>query len=205
MDSQISRHPRRPLGGLCALLLIAGLLLPTPAGAAPREYKVDPDQSYITFRVKHLGISWSFGRFNQFSGRIVYDPKDPSQSSVRVVVDAASIDTGNKTRDSHLRGKDFFLVEEYPTITFESTKVEQVAGSQGKRLRVTGNLTLRGITKEVSLEVEKLGEAQDPSGAKRVGFYGVLAINRSDFGMTYMLGGIGNRVELMISLEAFSK
>ncbi len=189
------------------LALAVGMVLSTtsPVLAAPRDYRVDPVHSYITFRVKHLGISWSFGRFNKFSGKIVYDPKNPASSSVRVVVEAASIDTGNQARDSHLRGKDFFLVEKYPTITFESTKVEEVAGSEGKHLKVTGNLTLRGITKEVSLEVEKLGEAQDPSGAKRVGFFGVLTIRRSDFGMTYMMGGIGNQVELYISLEAASK
>lgn len=192
---------------LSALLLLPLALLslafakaaPTPATpAAGSAWKIDAVHSTVLYKIKHLGASWSIGTFNGVSGEVVYDPAKPENSSVRVEIDAASVDTNCKPREDHLRGPDFFSVKEFPKITFASTKVE----ASGNKLAITGDLSLHGVKKSIRFSAEKVGECDlpDPIG-KRRGFYAETTIKRSEFGMQYMLEGIGDEVQLTLALE----
>lgn len=184
--------------------LLASLRSPAPAPAAgnssaAKVYDVDRVHSAVIFRVMHLGTAWNFGRFNEFSGSIRFDEEKPENSSVEIEVAATSIDTGNRGRDDHLRGSDFFESKQFPTITFKSTKVK----SLGKdRLELTGDLTLRGTTKPVTFEVKKTGEGRNRQGKALIGFYGEFQVDRMAHGVSYMPDGLGKEVFLTVSLEA---
>lgn len=168
-----------------------------PAGAV--EYAIDPDHSFIQFRTQHLGFSWLVGRFNRFSGSMTYDPEaGPESQSIRVTIDAASLDTNHAERDKHLRGPDFFNVSNYPTVRFVSTGYE--GGEDGGTL--TGDLTLLGVTQSISFTVRKIGEGADPWGGYRAGFEGSYVLKRRDFGMGYNLGPTAEDVELELMIEA---
>lgn len=188
------------------ILLAAPLFLiplafrsPEPAArAADGVWKIDAVHSAVLFKVKHVGTSWSFGRFNEISGEITYDEAKPENSKVSVSIDPNSIDTNNKKRDDHLRSPDFFSVKEFPKATFTSTKVAK----SGDKLSVTGDLTLHGVTKSITFTAEKVGSSDIPQmGGPRTGFYAETTLKRSDFGMKGMLEGIGDEVTLTLSLE----
>jgi len=159
-----------------AVLALAGIL---PAAAA--EYAIDASHSRIQFSVRHLGISTVTGNFSVFGGALVFDPEAIETGRVEVGIDATSIDTAVEKRDTHLRSPDFLNVDEYPEIRFQSTGVESSEGG----LAVSGNLTIRGVTRPVVLEAEFNGQAEDPWGSSRVGFEATTRINRKDFGLTW--------------------
>jgi polyisoprenoid-binding protein YceI len=175
-----------------ALALVFLLGLAGPASAA-EQYKIDPAHTSIYFRVSHFGLSEVYGRFNEFKGDFTLGEKPRFRLAVR----AESIDTGIEKRDEHLRGPDFFNVKQYPVISFESQSVER----KGERFHVTGNLTLHGVTKQVTLELEKNGEGEGPQGKYRAGFSTKHTLKRSGYGMDYMVGPVGDEVTLMISFE----
>lgn len=181
------------------VILILGLLVVplVPALAADR-YKVDGDHSFVNFRIKHLGLSWADGRFNALSGRFDLDVADPSKCSVSVEVRATSVDTNNAKRDQHLRGPDFFNARQFPVIRFVSTSVESAGGGVWT---LNGKLTLRGVTKPITATLDLVGEGKDPWGGYRAGATAAFSIKRSEFGMTYMLDGLSDEVELVVSLE----
>ena len=155
--------------------------------------------SSVLFKSKHNDVSWFYGRFNELSGTIVYDPADVSKSKVTMEVAAESVDTRNEKLDQHLKSPDFFDAVQFPVIAFESTKV---ASAGEGRLAVTGDLVLHGVMKEVTVELEHVGSADGRRG-KLVGFHGVFTIDRTEFGMTYGAdGGLGKEVELTVSVEA---
>ena len=156
-------------------------LLGVSASAHAAAYKLDPDHTSITFKIRHL-LSWVSGSFDQFEGTFEYEPGKPELWKANAVIQAASIDTGVQQRDEHLRKKDFFEVETYPTIAFESTKAAAVSETAA---RVEGNLTIHGVTRPVVLDVEILGEAKDPWGNEMAGFTATTTINRKDFGLTW--------------------
>jgi polyisoprenoid-binding protein YceI len=174
------------------------LALPALAAAAATTYNVDPVHSTVGFKVRHFVTSVP-GRFNDFAGTIVYDPENPAASKVEFTVQAASLDTRNERRDGHLKSADFFDVEKHPTLTFKSKKV---SGS-GDALQLTGDLTIRGVTKEVTVPVEVLGTM----GAK-AGFATEFKIDRTDFGVAWNRaaegGGsiLGDEVTIRIDVEA---
>jgi polyisoprenoid-binding protein YceI len=150
-------------------------------------------------------ISTVRGSFSGVAGEIVYDPDDPTRSSVRVEIDAASIDTGNKDRDNHLKGPDFFDVANYPKITFESTKVEK----RGDNWVAYGQLTIKGVTREIAIPFRLNGPIKDPWGNLRIGVEAeTITLNRQDFGISWNqvldAGGlaVGNEVSVYISAEA---
>lgn len=199
---------RTLLAAAVAAPLLAGLgfaFLPTPAAAsatpapvaaAAETYSVDTAHSHIQFRTTHMGVSYAHGRFNDFTGDFALG----DAPSVRLEVQAASIDTAVDKRDDHLRSPDFFNAKQFPKITFASTKIEK----QGEdAYSVTGDLTLLGKTKEVSFEAKKIGEGERGRAGYLAGVHASFPIRRSDFGMTYGIenGGVGDEVLLEISLE----
>ena len=168
---------------LCGLFL-AGALMTSPAMAA--DYKIDiPGQhAFITFKASHLGYSFIVGGFNDFDGSFSHDASNPGASTAQVTIQAASIDTNHAERDKHLRSDDFLDVSNHPTITFESTGYS--AGADGDKL--TGNLTMHGVTKEIVIDVRHIGEGKDPWGGYRSGFIGNVMLNASDFGLPDWVG-----------------
>jgi len=169
------------------------------AHAEPVTFKIDPVHSTVLFRIMHLNISPSYGRFADPTGTFVIDSTDVTKSSFDINIDVTKVNTDSTKRDEHLRGPDFFSVQQFPTATFKSTSVKDAGGG---KLDVTGNLTLRGVTKPVSLTMTKTGEGD--RGARfgyRAGFEGTVTLKRSDFGITYMMDGLGDEVQLTIALE----
>lgn len=185
-------------------LLLALLLLPALARAEPAVYKVDADHSGVNFSIRHFVTNVS-GRFREFDGVIKYDKQDPAASSVELTVRAASIDTANNDRDEDLRSKKFFDVQAFPTLTFTSTKV---VAKEASMLEVTGNLTLHGVTRQVTLPVAVLGTMRAPRGEK-AGFETSFTIDRKEFGITWnnvLDSGpmLGDEVKIHIDIEANS-
>jgi polyisoprenoid-binding protein YceI len=168
------------------------------------NWQIDLAHSDITFSVRHMMISKVRGRFTDFNGTVNFDEETPTNSSVHVEIDAASIDTQEEDRDNHLRSADFLDVENFPKLIFTGTRVEQTGEDTGKLI---GDLTIRGVTKEVVLDVEYAGQAKSPWGTYSAGFYGATEINRKDFGLTWNqsleTGGIlvGDKVKIEIDLE----
>lgn len=146
------------------------------------DYTIDPAHSRIGFVARHAMVTKVRGGFNDFEGSAHIDADDVAASSARVVIRARSIDTRNADRDAHLRSNDFFAMDEYPEITFVSTSAEQVDDSH---YRLTGDLTIKGITKPVSIVFEHTGTAIDPWGNLRVGFEGSVSVNRKDWGVNW--------------------
>ena len=186
-----------------AVALALSLALASAAQAAPSTWTIDPNHSQVGFSIRHF-FSKVPGTFTKYSGTIVYDPEKPAASTVKAEIVAASINTNNEKRDGHLKSEDFFFVEKYPTITFESTKVTPVAD---KKLMVEGNLTMRGVTKPATLDVTFLGAGPSMGGEQRAGFEAVTKINRKDFNIlwnkTLDQGGtmLGDDVEIRIGIE----
>ena len=145
-------------------------------------YTIDPAHSRIGFVARHAMVSKVRGSFNQFEGIGYFDAEDPTKSHLRLTIQAASIDTRNADRDAHLRGNDFFDMERYPEITFASTSVEQV---DADAYRVTGDLTIKGVTKPVTVDFEYTGTAIDPWGNRRLGVEGRTTVNRKDWGVSW--------------------
>jgi polyisoprenoid-binding protein YceI len=165
------------------LALFLALAAPAAALAEATTWNLDAAHLHPSFSVRHLVISNVRGEFTKSTGVVTLDEKDLTKSSVQATIEAASVDTGVGDRDKHLRSPDFFDVEKFPTITFKSTKVEK-AGKD--KLKVTGDLTIKGVTKPVVLAVEgPTGEIKDPWGNTRRGFSASTKINRKDFGLTW--------------------
>jgi polyisoprenoid-binding protein YceI len=184
----------KPYWTALAMMALCGSL---PAIAAD-TYDIDPVHSAFLFKVSHLGVSYSYGRFNESSGAFTLDADDPANNRIEIEVKTGSIDTNNEKRDNHLRSPDFFNTAEYPTMTFKSTSFKKVDDS---RFEVTGDLTIHGVTKSVSVTAELVGIAADPKGDTRAGLQTVFTIDRTDYGMDQMVGPVGAEVELTISLE----
>jgi polyisoprenoid-binding protein YceI len=169
------------------------------------SYKLDSAHTATNFTVRHMMVTNVRGGFDNVSGTLEFDAANPAASSVEVTIDAASISTGVLDRDNHLRSADFLDVENYPTISFKSTSVEAKSDTHAK---VTGDLTIHGITKPVVLDVEFLGQAGSPFGDTRAGFEATTSINREDFGLTWNValeaGGVlvGKDIKLNIDAEA---
>jgi polyisoprenoid-binding protein YceI len=172
------------------------------ATPATTTWKIDPTHSHVEFAVRHLMITTVRGRFGALQGSVVTDEADPTRVSVDVVIDAASIDTREPQRDAHLKSADFFEVETYPTITFRSTRVQDL---HGNTFKLAGDLTMHGLTREVVLDVTEEGRGKDPWGGERAGYSATAKVKRSDFGLTWNqvleTGGIAVGDEIKISLD----
>lgn len=153
---------------------------------------------FITFKISHLGYSWLYGRFNDFDGEFVYDAENPENSTVTVTIDTASVDSNHAERDKHLRSDDFLHVSQFPQATFKSKRV--VVDDDGEA-DIIGDFTLRGVTREITLEAEMLGHGEDPWGGYRMGFEAETEFRLKDFGIPMDLGEASETVEIKISIE----
>lgn len=177
------------------------------ATAAAQAYAIDKAHSEVTFQVRHL-LTKVRGRFSEFAGTVRMDEEEPGNSSVSLTIDARSVDTSNADRDQHLRSDDFFAVDTYPTITFESSRVVR---TNDDTYDVTGTLTIRGAAKQVTLPVIYVGTAKDPWGHARAGFETGITINRKDFGLSWNAaletGGflVGDDVRISVSMQAIAE
>jgi polyisoprenoid-binding protein YceI len=169
-----------------------------------RTYKIDKSHSEAIFQVRHL-VTKVRGRFTDFEGAIEFNEANPEQSNVHFVINATSIDTAEKDRDTHLRSADFFDVEKYPQITFRSTRI---AKRGTETYDVTGDLMLHGVTKTIVLPVAHLGKAKDPWGNDRLGFEAETTLNRKEFGLNWNAaletGGflVGDEVKISLQIQA---
>jgi len=181
--------------------LLFALLLATAAAATSSRaatYKVDPAHSFLLFKISHFGAGYVWGRFDDLGGKITLDPSNTSKDSVNFTVKSASVDTANPKRDEHLKSPDFFNVKQFPEITFVSSKVEKTGDNT---FSVTGNLTLRGVTKPLTVTVKELGTGKGMMGETRTGFETTFTIKRSDYGMNFMVGPAGDEVSLTLDAE----
>jgi len=176
------------------------LVNPAPA-VAPGTFEVDPVHSSALFRVQHFKAGYFHGRFNAVSGTIVFDEGNPSGCAVEVSVRADSVDTANPKRDEHLKTADFFNAAEFPTLSFKSKSVK---GTGKGEFEVTGDLKIHGVTKPVTVKASHTGTGKG-RGGELVGFETVFTVKRSDFGMNYMPGALGEEVRITIALEAERK
>lgn len=179
------------------------LLLAAPVLAA-EKYAIDPVHTFVGFAARHLMVSTVRGEFKEFSGELVVDETDLTKSSVSVVIQAASLDTRIERRDNHLRSPDFLAAEQYREITFKSKQVVK----QGDGYVAVGDLTIRGVTKEVALPFSFFGPVVGPGGRKRIGADAEININRHDFGVSWnqlLEGGgliVGPEVKVTVNVEA---
>lgn len=192
-----------------AILAAVVLCLTAPRGVLAAAWEFDPAHTGVQFKVRHLMVASVRGNFEKVSGKIVYDEADVTKSSADITIDAASINTRVAKRDEDLRSPNFLDVAKHPAITFKSKRVEK---SGNGTLKMTGDLTIRGVTKEVTLAVEGPTPAiKDPMGNSRVGGQASTKINRKDFGLvwnrTLETGGVavGDEVEITIDVEIYRK
>jgi len=172
---------------------------------ALQKWNIDVSHSGVHFTARHMMFAKVHGRFTRWSGTLEVDEQNPAASHVSAEIEAASIDTSEEKRDGHLRSADFFDAEKHPKITFKSTKVEAKGANAS---RVTGDLTIRGVTKPVTLAVELLGKGKDPWGNERIVFSGSTSVDRKDFGLMWNqvleAGGVlvGDKIDINLEIEA---
>jgi len=168
--------------------------------ATAADYVIDTKGMHaaINFRIQHLGYSWLYGQFRDFTGQFSFDENSPDAGSVTVNIDTTSIDSNHAERDKHLRGDDFLAVDKFPEATFTSTSVDLDSDGNGT---ISGELTLKGNTRPVTLDVQGIGAGDDPWGGYRRGFEATTELALADFGIDYNLGPAAENVELILSIE----
>ncbi|MFS2224043.1 YceI family protein [Pantoea sp. B65] len=185
---------KKSLSGLtlAALLFSAG-------SAVAADYKIDKQgqHAFVQFRIQHLGYSWLYGSFKDFDGGFTFDENNPAADKVNVTINTSSVDTNHAERDKHLRSAEFLNVAKFPQATFVSTGVKK----EGEKLDISGDLTLNGVTKPVTLQAKLLGQGKDPWGGYRAGFEAAGKIALKEFNITTDLGPASQDVQLIISLE----
>ena len=196
--------------GLAGLVVAVGLPLivlaqkpetkgePAKSEGKAETYKVDPIHSSNWFRIKHLNVTYFYGRFNEIEGTYTLDDANPAGSAIDIQIKTESIDTNNDGRDKHLKSPEFFDAEKYPEITFKSSSVKKTSD---KEYEAKGDLTLHGVTKPLTVKIERTGAGPGMKGEYRSGFETSFEIKRSDFGMTTMVGPLSDEVRLTISVE----
>lgn len=184
-----------------SLLALAAALIGAPVHAHNADkgaYKIDPAHTRAQFTLTHLGVSRFVGRFDSVKGELTADGTGAGNKVV-AEIDVASINSGVADLDKHLKSPDFFSAAQFPKIRFESTRVALDAKGEGS---MTGNLTIRGVTKPVSFKLQHIGAGKDPWGGYRSGYVATTTIKRSDFGVSFMPGGLGEEVDLVLNVEA---
>jgi polyisoprenoid-binding protein YceI len=195
-----------------ALVTWAGASGDAPSGAS--QYAFDPVHSSATFRVEHAGTSWVSGRFNDVSGKCAIDRDDAGKCAFELTIKTSSIDTNNAVRDADLRSANFFDANRFPEMTFKSTSVKKAAApapapgspatgpAVGPVYEVTGDFTMHGVTKPVTVLLRGGKETEFPKGTQRIGFFADFSLKRSDFGMDKDPGSVGDEVKIAVSFEA---
>ena len=180
-------------------IFVLGLLaILSSLAYAAETYKLDPGHTSIVFRVKHLGVSYVYGRINGPTGSFVFDELSPSKCAIDMQAEIKNVDTAVEKRDTHLKSPDFFNAGEHPTILFKSKSVKKLSENT---YEVSGDLTLLGKTRPITVKVNATGAGKDPWGNFRRGFETSFSIKRSDFGMNFMMGGVSDEVNLTVSVE----
>ena len=182
---------------ICAIA--SALVSPSTSHAA--DYDLDNSHTSLIFGVSHFGYSFTYGRFNTLAGGFSFDKENPVDSSFKFEIDTSSVDTNDAKRDEHLRGPDFFDAKQFPKITFESTSVREA----GEGLEMVGNMTMHGVTKEVTIPFKYLGEGKGPYGKYRCGFSAQVMLQRGEFGMKAMTPMISDDVSITFSFEGIQK
>ena len=185
-----------------AVLSISSGQTPAAERSQTHTYEVDPVHSSVVFRINHLGVSYFYGRINGAFGSFDFDPDNPLASSFEIRIRTKNVDTNNPRRDGHLKTADFFNAKQFTDITFTSTGVAKKSGST---YRVTGDLTLHGVKKSITIDLDHVGCRTLPRRGDLCGFETTFAIKRSDFGMTFMPEMLGDEVRIMIGLEGQKK
>jgi polyisoprenoid-binding protein YceI len=174
----------------------------TDTQTQPKTWQIDAAHSLVEFSVRHMMVSTAKGRFADFAGSIVFDPQNPSASSVNVQIQANSVTTADPKRDEHLRSADFFDAETFPTLSFQSTRVEPI---DAEHVRIVGDLTIKDTTREITLDAELNGQGVNPWGKQVVGFSAHTALNRKDYGLNWNValeaGGVLVSDTIKVSLE----
>lgn len=184
-------------------IALASFLALSSAAEAKEKYYYDPAHTQIMFSVSHLGFSFSHGRFVKFTGGFDFDPEAPEKSVVEIAINTNSIRMDDDAWEKHLKGPDFFNVEKFPEMTFKGTGIEKTGDKTGK---LTGDLTILGVTKPVTLDVTFNGSGTHPYTGKLVaGFSAETSIKRSDFGMGYGIPNVGDDVKIEIQVEGLQK
>ena len=160
-------------------------------------YKIDPVHSSVVFSVKHNGVTDFYGAFKEISGTVTFDAADAAKSSVELTVPVESIDTRNEKRDQHLKSPDFFNAKQFPAITFKSSKIE----GSGETYKISGDLTIHGVTKPVTADFKRGPDGKGGQGKTVGGGEARFTIKRSDYDMKFMLGPLGDEVNIILSLE----
>ena len=181
---------------------------PTATETRTTTFTIDPVHSSVEFSLKHMMISTVKGRFGDVQGTIVLDRRDPNRSTVEAEIDTTSIDTRAEQRDAHLRSPDFFDVERFPAITFRGRRVEGAFAKEGDRFALVGDLTIRDVTREITLDVTYEGTGRDPWGGERASFSADTKVDRRDFGLTWNqaleTGGVlvSNEIRIHLDIQA---
>ncbi|HEV8061639.1 MAG TPA: YceI family protein [Gemmataceae bacterium] len=186
---------------LMILFLIASGVTMVASAARADEYALDGAHAAATFKISHIGLSWTNGRFKDLSGSFTIDPANPATTRFDVTAKAESVDTDNAKRDEHLRSPDFFNAKQFPAVNFKSTSARAVESGY----EVTGNLSLHGVTKPITLIIVGGRTAEFPKGVQRTGYSTEFKIKRSEFGMDKMLEAIGDEVFISVSFEGTKK
>ena len=192
----------------CAAAVFSLLIAVAPAARAADIYDLDQSHFSIVFSVGHMGMSYTYGMFRQAQARVVLDRENPSATQFQLSINAESIDTNNAGRDKHLKGPDFFDVASFPAITFESTTVVLDSRPQhGIVYQVTGNLTMHGVTRQVTLPIQLLGEGAGPDGKPHAGFLTQTELKRSEYEMTKFLENnmVGDAIGITVSFEGIQQ
>lgn len=179
--------------------LASGALFLTAGSALAETYQFDKQgqHAFIEFRIQHLGYSWVYGSFKDFDGNFTYDAKDPSKDKVEVTIKTGSVDTNHAERDKHLRSADFLNAAKFPEAKFVSTEVKK----EGETYKITGDFTLNGVTKPITLDAKLMGEGKDPWGGYRAGFEAQGNIKLKEFNIKSDLGPKSQEAQLLISVE----
>ena len=205
------KRSKKLSAGILGLVLATGVVVaPSLATTESREevaqptptmFEVDLVHSSLVFKIKHQGLAYFYGRFNDFSGQFNFDEKNPENSLLRIEVIPASVDTNSDGRDEHLRSPDFFNVGQFDYARFSSSSVKSLGNG---KFQVEGELEIKGVAKKVSLEVQYNGEKDGRRGGKVAGFDTTITFDRNDYGITHSPGGLGEDVTLFISMEGRS-
>jgi polyisoprenoid-binding protein YceI len=182
---------------LCALAAFAGIA----SQSRGDDYAIDGAHAGINFKIAHMGLSWIQGRFDEFAGNFAIDANDPGKCTFALNINPASIDTNNQKRDDHLRNADFLNVKQFPAMSFKSTAVKAVEGGY----EVTGDFTMHGVTKPMTLTLVGGRTAEFPKGVTRTGFSSEFVVRRADFGIDKFLPAVGEKIYVAVSFEGTRK
>ncbi len=191
-------NTRRNLNLFSVIPSFVLLVIFSVSAYAAETYKLDPAHTSVVYRVKYSGVTFVYGRFNGPTGTFVFDETSPAKSSIEMQVDANNIDTAVEKRDNHLKSPDFFNAGEHPLVTFNSTSVKKL---NSDTYQVTGNLTLLGNSRKLTVNAKHTGSGKDPWGNFRRGFETSFTIKRSDFGMNFMIGGVSDEIGITVSVS----